>query len=418
MRNKVIRVVILFFIIVGLSLIYENQYTMTTVQAAQKNTYTISPSSKPFDPIILRYSTYNKDTKDYYLIRSYLELFEKKKGGTLIFKKGTYTISNALYVPSNVTLQFEDGVKIIKGTKTGTYVFQPSTSIFQLIRPSKAHSTGVYDKYKGEKNIKFIGKGNVTFDMKNHERGIAIIMGHNQNVTVEGIQFKNMYNAHFIEMDASKNVTIKNSSFKNAKDNASSIKEAINLDTPDRTTNGWSQQWSKFDAYPNTNVLIEKNEFSNMPRAIGTHKYSYKKLHNQVVIRSNIFYNLRKDPIRAMNWSNTLIEKNTFKMSKKHAETFNANGIIANGTINPTIRNNTFDYFNTAVSFTPHVNNGAGTNEWIYCEVTEQNKKDLLTNTLQNMLSEIIYIKNNIQPDGTRKTERVYFPESVLRKTI
>ncbi|MCA9724526.1 MAG: hypothetical protein KC452_04465 [Kurthia sp.] len=141
-------------------------------------------------------------------------------------------------------------------------------------------------------------------------------------------------------------------------------------------------------------------------------------MHNQVVIRSNIFYNLRKDPIRAMNWSNTLIEKNTFKMSKKHAETFNANGIIANGTINPTIRNNTFDYFNTAVSFTPHVNNGAGTNEWIYCEVTEQNKKDLLTNTLQNMLSEIIYIKNNIQPDGTRKTERVDFPESVLRKTI
>lgn len=404
--------------IVSCGFIYENQHTIITVQAAKKNTYKISPSSKPFDSTISHFSTYNKYTKDYYLIRSYLELFEKKKGGTLILKKGTYTISNALYVPSNVTLQFENGVKIVKGTKTGTYAFQPSTSIFQLIRPSKAHSTSVYGKYQGEKNIKFVGKGNVTFDMKNYERGIAIIMGHNQNIIVDGIQFRNMYNAHFIEMDASKNVTIKNSSFKNAKDNSSSIKEAINLDTPDRTTNGWSQEWSKFDAYPNMNVLIEKNEFSNMPRAIGTHKYSYKKLHNQVIIRSNVFYNLRKDPIRAMNWSNTLIEKNTFKMSKKHAKTFNANGIIANGTINITIRKNTFDYFNSAVSFTPHVNNGVGTNKWIYCEVTEQNKKDLLTNTLQNMLSEMIYIKYNVQPDGSRQTERVYFPESVLRKTI
>lgn len=416
MKNKRIQILMMLVIIVGCGLVYESQHTIVTAQATKKNTYTISPSSKPIDPTFARFSTYNKYTKDYYLIRSYLEHFEKKKGGTLIFKKGTYTISNALYVPSNVTLQFEHGVKIVKGTKTGTKAFKPSTSVFQLIRPSKAYSKGVYGKYQGEKNIKFVGKGTVTFDMKNYERGIAIIMGHNQNVTVDRIQFRNMYNAHFIEMDASKNVTIKNASFKNAKDNSSSIKEAINLDTPDRTTNGWSQEWSKFDAYPNSDILIEKNEFSNMPRAIGTHKYSYKKLHNRVVIRSNLFYNLRKDPIRAMNWSNALIEKNTFKMSKKHAETFNVNGIIANGTVNAMIRYNTFDYLRAAVTFSPHVNNGAGTNKWIYCEVTEPNKKGLLTNKLQNMESEVIYIKHNVQPDGSFKTERIYFPESVLRK--
>lgn len=30
----------------------------------------------------------------------------------------------------------------------------------------------------------------------------------------------------------------------------------------------------------------------------------------------------------------------------------------------------------------------------------------------------MIYIKYNVQPDGSRQTDRVYFPESVLRKTI
>lgn len=100
-------------------------------------------------------------------------------------------------------------------------------------------------------------------------------------------------------------------------------------------------------------------------------------------------------------------------MSKKHAKIINANG-----TINITIRKNIFDYFNSSVLFTLYVNNGVGTNKLIYCEVTEKNKKDLLTNTLQNMLSEMIYIKYNVQPDGSRQTDRVYFPESVLRKTI
>lgn len=100
-------------------------------------------------------------------------------------------------------------------------------------------------------------------------------------------------------------------------------------------------------------------------------------------------------------------------MSKKHAKIINANG-----TINITIRKNIFDYFNSSVLFTLYVNNGVGTNKLICCEVTEKNKKDLLTNTLQNMLSEMIYIKYNVQPDGSRQTDRVYFPESVLRKTI
>ena len=59
---------------------------------AQAKTYTITPKTKPCDNAI-KYHNYNKNTKQYYMIRSYLMKIEKQKGGTLVIKKGTYNIS-------------------------------------------------------------------------------------------------------------------------------------------------------------------------------------------------------------------------------------------------------------------------------------------------------------------------------------
>ena len=133
---------------------------------AEKVRYTISPTTKPANPSMLKYTTYNKYTKHYYLLRSYLEKLEKKGGGTLVLKKGTYTVTNTLYVPSNVKIVMKDGVSMIKGKKTGTAKFSAAKSIFQFIRPSKSSESGVYGKYNGEKNISMIGEGTVTIDMQ------------------------------------------------------------------------------------------------------------------------------------------------------------------------------------------------------------------------------------------------------------
>ena len=50
-------------------------------------TYTISAKSGPINKKMRRYSFYNRYTKHYYVLRSYMELFEKRGGGTLILKK-------------------------------------------------------------------------------------------------------------------------------------------------------------------------------------------------------------------------------------------------------------------------------------------------------------------------------------------
>lgn len=116
-------------VLLSMVMVFLVLHTQTEAKA-KTPTYTITTSSKPYNTAYSKYSTYNQYTKHYYVLRSYLERLEKTKGGKLVLKKGTYTISNTLYVPSNVTIQLENGTKLVKGTKTGTSQFKASSSMF------------------------------------------------------------------------------------------------------------------------------------------------------------------------------------------------------------------------------------------------------------------------------------------------
>ncbi|WP_409300910.1 right-handed parallel beta-helix repeat-containing protein [Peribacillus sp. SCS-155] len=374
-----------------------------TSSAATLPTYSITDKSNPLSGAFMKFSTYNKSTKHYYVIRSYLEKFEKQKGGTLILKKGTYSVSNTLYVPSNVTIILEDGVKIVKSNVTGTKSFGPSRSIFQLIRPSLSAKKGVYGKYGGEKNISFIGKGTAIIDLRFNNDNIAIIAGHNQNIKVENIRFQNMKSGHFIEMDATSNASIKNNVFENSVASPNKNKEAINLDTPDRETQGWSQQWSKYDKTPNRYVTIEKNIFKNLDRSVGTHKYSGGSYHDHITFRQNTIENMRNDAIRVMNWSNAVIENNVFR--KITDGTRNLRGILASGALNPTFQYNHFEAVARPIQFLPWQNSGPGSNYAItYNKLTEANLEALKNNTVTNSTEDFIRInsKFNIYDDTVK----------------
>lgn len=407
------------FILMGIALIMLLTFSFAfsakvEAKTSTKPTYTITTKTKPINKTYSKLSTYNSKTKQYYTLRSYLEKLEKTKGGKLIFKKGTYTITNVLYVPSNVTIEFSNGVKVVKGTSTGTSKMSPSYSIFQLIRPSKAKKSGVYGEFNGEKNIKFIGKGNVTIDLKYYEASLAIIIGHNQKIEVNNINFRNMYGGHFIELDASKNVKILNSSFKKSKHTPDHDKEAINLDTPDKSTHGWSQKWSKFDATANDTVLIENNEFEGLDRAVGTHKYSHNKLHNNVTIRKNTIYDMRSDSIRVMNWSNPVIEYNSISLPSDTDILFDIRGILVSGVSNPTFQNNTFSYIPRPMQFIVWKNSDGGSEIPIYNTLSDANKQAILNNTISNASEAAIRINNKAFGDYSN-TEYIRFPTSVRR---
>lgn len=370
------------FVLLGMVLFLGLLLPAHTFEAKSKPTYTITPNSNTYNDQFLNFTTYNKQTKHYYLLRSYLEQLEKTGGGTLVLKKGTYTITNTLYVPSNVTIKLKNGVKIVKGTHSGTKQFSASKSIFQFIRPSLSKNEGVFGGYNGEKNISIIGEGSASIDLKYDYDSLALIIGHNQNIRVENIHFKNMHSGHFIEIDATKNAIIRNNTFRNSKPSEKENKEAINIDTPDKSTLGWNQKWSKFDKTPNSYMVIENNTFYNLDRAIGTHKYSGGKFHDQMIIRNNSIEKMRKDAIRVMNWSNSVIENNTIR-DVAPSSANNNRGILASGAINPTFKNNTLVNMPRPIQFMAWKNSGHGSQYDItYNKLSDKNIKDLATNTI------------------------------------
>ena len=87
--KKIIPVFGIFLITAGLYGITANpDYTM-----AKTKNYTVSKSSKAKKGY-RNCDSYNKYTKDYFVIRTYLEKLEAAGGGTLTIKKGTYKITN------------------------------------------------------------------------------------------------------------------------------------------------------------------------------------------------------------------------------------------------------------------------------------------------------------------------------------
>jgi hypothetical protein len=291
--------------------LYTSDYRIREADAkAAGITYTLKPSSAPYANNYKKSKNYNSYTKQYYLIRSYLEQLEREGGGTLILGAGTYEICNVLYVPSHVTIYLRNGVTLRKTNQTGTPDLKGSGSMFQLAAPAKAKTVGAYSGYNGETDIHLIGEGNATIDLNYIQDSIGIMFGHNSEISVSGITFCNMQGGHFIELDASKTVTIENNIFKDHKPSKTGIKEAINIDTPDRKTEGFHATWTSYDCTPDMDVIIRNNTFRNLERAIGTHKYSEGKYHENIQILNNTIENTDSDAIRIINWKNPVITGN------------------------------------------------------------------------------------------------------------
>jgi hypothetical protein len=387
--------------------------TQAFAQASEEKIYTLKPSGAPYKNKYTNAVTYNKYTKQYYMLRSYLERLEQIGGGTLVLTKGTYKITNILFVPSKVTIRLMDGAKLMKSYKTGTTKMLPSKSMFQLIAPSKSKINGVYGGYEGESDIHFIGTGSAVIDLDYSKDSIGIVIGHNSDISIQGITFQNMYSGHFIELDATRDITIENNTFQNHKASLSGIKEAINIDTPDKKTKGFNVAWTKYDGTPNLNVIIQNNSFENLERAIGTHKYTGGKYHENIQILNNTIKNTTSDAIRIINWKKTSIVGNKIILVAEGIG--NDRGILASGLIQPTIIDNTFIDTARAIQLMPWKNNGAGSSyEITYNQVTEDEISRMLQNYIIRVREQCIRV-NRTYNIFDRDTERYYFNEEYLK---
>ncbi len=375
--------------------------------------FTLTPASEPFQNQFTNYSTYTSDTKMYYVLRSYLEQLEKAGGGTLTLTAGTYDISNSLYVPSHVTIYLRDGVVLRKKEQTGTSQMVSSLTMFQLAAPSKSAVAGAYSGYGGETDINFIGEGNAAIDLNYAEGAIGIRFGHNTEVTVKGIHFRNMNGGHFIELDASREVMIEDCSFEDHKASESGIKEAINIDTPDLKTGGFHAAWTSYDCTPDLDVIIQRNSFQNLERAIGTHKYSEGRYHENIKILNNTIENTTSDAIRIINWKNPVITGNSITNVNMGQGTERA--ILASGIHHATITGNYFTDVPRPIQLMPWKNTGTGSEYAItYNEVNTEEINQMLKNYLRRVGEPLIRV-NHTYGVYTSDTLKYYYGADYIR---
>ncbi len=313
------------------------------IEAKQKF-FTITKHSKPYAGMYLKSKVYNRYTRDYLLIKSYLVALSKRGGGKLRIKRGRYNISNALAIPSNTTIILENGVRLKKTSKSGVKSMPPGHILFECVRDSRLKRKRILRRYGGEKNISIVAQGDVRVYLQNCNGGQGVRLPHCQNISISNIKFKNLRDGHFIEVVGSKNVNITGCTFER---NKGGKRCAINIDTPDKLTGGFGGEYSKFDKTPVRNIVIRDCSFLNNYRAIDTHKFSPGKYHKNIIIERCNFSGNILSPVKMLNWRNVTIKSCNFndvrgyKYGDNKSEKF---GIyVAGGCANFDIQDNCFN---------------------------------------------------------------------------
>lgn len=350
------------------------------------NNLYLRPETRPYRERYTDEDTYRGNTKGYYQLRSYMEQLEYCGGGTLTLKKGTYYISNAVCIPSNVKIVFEDGV-VIKKTKA---IYQTELDnhkvIFIFVPPSKEKKKESVSGYGGTHDVTMTGIGNVVIDCNNKLPGRGMDMGHCRNIVIENLTFHNQYGSHYIELNSSQNVIVRNCNFWKFRDyKGDTYKEAINIDGTDYAVNGFNHVWSKHDKTVCQNIEITNCKFTDLGTAIGSHTYVANQgqqcYHTNIRITNNVFFGSTNCAIRALNWRNVLIADNSFRDIgiQNGAKNFS---IFMGGVIDATVTRNAFANVYVPVTIRQQIQYelerkaGYPISE---CQITDKNWEDLLS---------------------------------------
>lgn len=391
-------------------------------QSKDDNTFTITPSSTPYREHYeddANYTANGGQTQTYYMFRSYMEQLEYAGGGTLNVQPGTYKLSHSVCIPSNVTVNFQSGVKIQKVKAVDTNLATNKT-MFELVPPSKEKVKNSVSGYNGSQNVTLQGAENVIIDCDNVLNAMGIVMGHAQNVNIRNIAFTNEYGSHFIELNSSKNVNIDSCSFTDFRIyNNKSHKEAINVDTTDLNTNGFNYEWSSHDRTACNTVNITNCMFNNMGAAVGSHTYSVDTANQQVYHENVTIQNCKVNQtynaaVRMWNWRNAVIKDNQFLgvQGLEDNKGYNYTCILVRGAVNPTITANTFSKGGTKkkCAICVEIRSSASVATAIaagyadtICQISEQNYEDMKKNTVLEGCYKYFRVENE---DGTYKDRK------------
>nr|MBP3598180.1 hypothetical protein [Eubacterium sp.] len=324
-----------------------------STEAAKK--YTISKKTKPCNASYKKLGSYNKKTKNYYTIKSYLEKLKAQGGGTLVLKKGTYKVCSTLEVPSNVTIQLKKGVKINKTNVTGSKSLKATKILFKL-------SNTKVKKYNGTKKVTVQGAKNATINLGKIKNAVAFDLGRNKNITISKIKFTGKKGGTYINVAASKGVKVENCTFQNGEvTTGDEYATAITINSIGKT--------------PSANVKIWTNTFTDLENGVATTVYKKNVYTTGVSIKNNTFTNMSNAAVVAKMWNGATITSN--KVSRKDNTNNTSGAFKLYSVTEPEVSGNTISNCDFAISLArvSSVNNS----------VSSAKKTNMQNNTVTNV---------------------------------
>lgn len=213
-------------------------------------------------------------------------------------------INQSVGIYSNTMIVVDKNVKIIRNLPAGN-----DGTTFRVGKPGSSASGYYY------RNITIQGgiwDGNV----RSKDTGFCTFkVNHSQNVKFLNMTIQNDLEGHMIEAGAVNGLTISRVNFKNHKCYFKAHKnkndyyeheEALQLDVNLYETTAIS----KYDKYQNKNVTVDRCNFTNLGRGIGSHNSIDGCYFTNMKFTNNTFKNIKSYAIGAINYRNSKIQNN------------------------------------------------------------------------------------------------------------
>lgn len=291
-------------------------------------------------------------------IQRALDDIHNEGGGELYIPSGTYLINKRMYIYENTTVTMSESCTLLRGWAGGFF--------------SNGIPTDNFSRYSGRGNIHITGgilDGNyANIDKYPTSAYIMTAFGHGENITIEGVTFKDVLTNHAIDMNGCKKVVIRNCKFIGFLDKSGErdFSEAIQLG---EFTEFGLDLFGAHDATPNTDILIEKNYFGKSDLlggfgcAVGNHYTVYDVYQTNIIIKNNTIEDCGFAGVRTYKWGEVQVLNNMFRRNKNcvyvsqaiggFTSSTNADGVQMNlpqNGSNILIQgNNFYDFTNTGV---------------------------------------------------------------------
>lgn len=213
-------------------------------------------------------------------------------------------INQSVGIYSNTMIVVDKNVKIIRNLPAGD-----GGTTFRVGKPGSSASGYYY------RNITIQGgiwDGNV----RSKDTGFCTFkVNHSQNVKFLNMTIQNDLEGHMIEAGAVNGLTISRVNFKNHKCYFKAHKnkndyyeheEALQLDVNLYETTAIG----KYDKYQNKNVTVDRCNFTNLGRGIGSHNSIDGCYFTNMKFTNNTFKNIKSYAIGAINYRNSKIQNN------------------------------------------------------------------------------------------------------------